>query len=124
MASTLLAISNPVNPQYAYFTNRDKPAILYGDDALECGTVMARREFICNQIPILEQQITDYQNAATALATNQIQSFTLDTGQTKETVTKLDMDKIQAVIDTLYNRYIALCSRCNGSNVIIARPCW
>jgi len=85
---------------------------------------MASREFICNQIPILQQQITDYQNAATALAINQIQSFTYDTGQTRETISKMEVDKLHAVIDVLYNRYIMLCSRCNGSNVIIARPCW
>lgn len=85
---------------------------------------MANLTFICNQIPILEAQITEYQNAATALATNKIQSFTYDSGQTKETVSKMEVDKLNAVIDVLYNRYIMLCSRCNGSNVRIAVPCW
>lgn len=85
---------------------------------------MASREFLCTQVAVLEQQITDYQNAATDLATNQIQSFTFDTGQTTETVTKINAEKLQGVIDSLYNRYVILCGRCTGQNVIIARPVW
>ena len=85
---------------------------------------MASSTFLCNQIPILEAQITEYQNAAAALATNQIQSFSFDTGQTKETVTKLDVKALHEVIDVLYNRYVTLCGRCNGRNVIIAQPAW
>ncbi len=85
---------------------------------------MASPTFICDQIPVLEAQITAYQDAALALAANKIQSFTFDSGQTRETVNKMEVDKLNAVIDSLYNRYVMLCSRCSGSNVIIARPCW
>lgn len=80
--------------------------------------------FLCAQLTQLEELITEYQNAALDLATNRIQSFSFDTGQTKETVSKTDVKRLQDVIDQLYNRYVVLCNRCTGHNVVIQRPCW
>lgn len=81
-------------------------------------------DFLCQQISGLESRITEYQNAALALATNKIQQFSFDTGQTRETVTKFDVRKLEEVIDALYNRYEILCQRCGAGRTIIARPCW
>ena len=69
-------------------------------------------------------QIDAYEAAALALATGGAQSYTLDTGQTRQTVTKLDLDAIQKTLDSLYNRCVTLSARLNGSNVTIARPAW
>ena len=80
--------------------------------------------FLCGQLPALEALILEYQNAALDLATNRIQSFSFDTGQTKEVVTKANITELENVIDQLYNRYVVLCNRCAGGNVVIARPCW
>ena len=80
--------------------------------------------FICAQAAALEQLIIEYQNAALDLAQNKIQSFSFDTGQTKETVTKASVKLLQDTTDQLYNRYVVLCNRCTGQNVVIARPCW
>jgi hypothetical protein len=81
-------------------------------------------DFICQQAEQLKQQILAYQAAALDLAENRMQSFMIDTGQTKETVTKANIKLLQDTIDQLYNRYAVLCGRCSGQNTIIARPVW
>ena len=81
-------------------------------------------DFLAQQLPVLEAQITAYQNAITALATGGIQSYTLNTGQTVQAVTRLDLDKLQATLDALLNRYTMLSARCNGGAVTVATPAW
>jgi hypothetical protein len=81
-------------------------------------------DFLADQLPILEAQITAYQNAITALATGGMQSYTLNTGQTVQTVTRLDIDKLQTTVDALLNRHTVLSARCNGGGVLVARPAW
>ena len=66
-------------------------------------------------------QIDAYEAAALALGVGGVQSYTLDTGQTRQTVTKLDLDAIQKTLDRLYNRCVTLTARLNGSNVTIGR---
>ena len=89
--------------------------------------------FTCAEI---QQKITDlktlintYEEASLQLATNQIQSYTYDTGQTKQTVTKLDIQKLEDVIQAIYNRLNMLCARypeCSGGSgsAVIVRPGW
>jgi len=79
--------------------------------------------FICDQIPILEAQITAYNAALTALAGG-VQSFSLDTGQTTESVTRLDLDRLNAVLDSLLNRYSVLSARCGCARLTVVRPAW
>jgi hypothetical protein len=68
--------------------------------------------------------ITAYEAAQLALATGGVQSYTLDTGQTRQTVTKLDLDGIQKTLDILYNRCATLSARLTGGNVSTGRPAW
>lgn len=79
--------------------------------------------FIQARIDATKAQIIAYEDAATALAGG-VQSYTLDTGQTRQTVTKLDLSAIQRTIDSLYNRCATLEARLNGSGTITARPAW
>lgn len=67
--------------------------------------------------------ITAYETAQLALATGGVQSYLLDTGQTRQTVTKLDLAGMQKALDILYNRCATLTARLNGA-VTIARPAW
>lgn len=68
--------------------------------------------------------IDAFEAATLALAIGGIQSYTLDTGQTRQTVTKLDLKSIQDTLDMLYNRCAMLEARLNGGNVTIARGAW
>ena len=80
--------------------------------------------FIQARIDATKLQIVAYEDAALALGTAGIQSYALDTGQSKQNVTKLDLDKIQKTIDSLYNRCATLQTRLNGSGSLIGAPSW
>lgn len=79
--------------------------------------------FIQARIAATKAQIIAYEAAALALGAG-VQSYTLDTGQTRQTVTKLDLIGIQTTIDSLYNRCSTLELRLNGGGSIISRPAW
>jgi len=81
------------------------------------------RDFIEARITATKAQIVAYETAADALATGGIQSYTLDTGQTRQTVTRLDLAALQKTIDSLYNRCATLEARLNGGT-LTARPAW
>ena len=80
--------------------------------------------FIQTQIDATKAQITAYNAAVLALATGGVQSYTLDTGQTRQTVTKLDLDQLNKVLNSLMNTCATLEARLNGSGTSIARGAW
>ena len=80
--------------------------------------------FIAERIATIKLQIIAYEDASLQLATDKIQSFTMDTGQTRETVTKLNSEKLQDAIDQLYNRLVTLEARVTGCGVSTVRPAW
>ena len=82
------------------------------------------REFIQARIDATKAQIIVYEDAALALGTGGVMSYTLDTGQSRQTVTRLDLSSIQRTIDSLYNRCATLEARLNGSGTVTARPAW
>jgi len=79
--------------------------------------------FIQARIDATKLQIVAYEDALTALAAG-AQSYTLDTGQSRQTVTKFDLSDLNAVIDSLYNRCATLEARLNGSGTIMGVPEW
>jgi len=81
------------------------------------------RTFIQARIDATKLQIVAYEDAALALASG-VQSYTLDTGQSRQTVNKLDLSAINKTIDSLYNRCATLEARLNGSGTLTARPAW
>ena len=81
------------------------------------------KSFIQGRIDSTKLQIVAYEDAALALASG-VQSYTLDTGQSRQTVTKLDAKEIQRMIDSLYNRCATLGVRLNGSGTTTVRPAW
>lgn len=80
------------------------------------------RKFIQGRIDATKLQIVAYEDAALALAAG-VQSYTLDTSQSRQTVTKLDLGDIQKTIDSLYNRCVTLEARLNGGSVTVI-PAW
>lgn len=83
---------------------------------------MNTTEFLQARLVATQAQIIAYEIAAEALANNEIQSYTIDTGQTRQVVTRLNLTELQNAIDRLYNRCVILEYRLNGGNVSIARP--
>jgi len=58
-------------------------------------------EFCQTQIDLLQTQITLYQSVLTALAANPNKSYSFDTGQSRETVSKQDVPRIRETINSL-----------------------
>lgn len=86
-------------------------------------TAAMDRAFLQDRITATKAQIVAFEDAALALGTGGIQSYTLDTGQSRQTVTKLDLEWIQRTIDSLYNRCATLEARLNGGSVVVS-PAW
>ena len=58
--------------------------------------------------------IVAYEGALTALATG-AQSYTLDTGQSRQVVTKADIASMRLFLDMLENRLATICARRDGA---------
>lgn len=79
-------------------------------------------EFIQARIDATKLAIVAYEDAVLALGVaGGVQSYTLDTGQSRQTVTRADLDKLNDIINSLYNRCATLGARLNGGS-ILARP--
>lgn len=81
------------------------------------------RAFVQERITAAKAQIVAYDDAITALVTGGIQSYTLDTGQSRQVVTKLDIEWLQKAISSLENRCATLQARLNGAGVRVV-PGW
>ena len=81
------------------------------------------RSFIEGRIEATKLQIIALEDAILALTTNPTQSYTLDTGQSRQVVTRYDLRSLQKTLDGLYNRCATLEARLNGA-ATIARPCF
>lgn len=80
--------------------------------------------FLQERITATKAIIIVYEEAVTALVTNGVQRYTLDTGQSRQDVTKIDIPRLNKQIDGLYNRLCTLQARLDGSGVTIVRPGW
>ena len=78
--------------------------------------------FLQERIAATKALIVVYEGALTALVTNGVQSYDLDTGQSVQRVTKINVPKLNAQLDGLYNRLATQQTRLNGSGVVIVRP--
>ncbi len=84
---------------------------------------------MCDSITFLEERINvtktliaAYEDAALAI-NNGVRSYTLDTGQTKEIVTKADEKRLNETLDGLYNRLATQCARLDGGDTL-GVPVW
>lgn len=80
--------------------------------------------FIKDRITAIKLQIVAYEDAILALGVGGIQSYTLDTGQTRQTVTKFDIVELQKTLDMLLNRLVIYETRLTGNGVMIGGPAW
>lgn len=65
--------------------------------------------------------IESIEDAILALSTGNLQSYTIDTGQTRQTVTKKDITRLNAELDKLYLRLDWLDTRLNGGGTSLVR---
>lgn len=84
---------------------------------------MMDRDFLQARIDATKTEIIAYETAVSALIAGGIQQYSLDTGQSRQTVTKLDVNRLSEHIDSLYNRCATLEARLSGAT-IHARPNW
>lgn len=78
--------------------------------------------FLQQRIDAAKAQIAAYETAITAITVDNAASYTIDTGQTRQTVTKLDLVAMNNAIDSLMNRIATWEARLNGDGVSIVRP--
>jgi len=80
--------------------------------------------FLQGRIDATKLQIVALEDASLGITTGGIESYTLDTGQSRQTVTKLNLATLTRAIDSLYNRCAMLEARKTGSGTLTARPAW
>lgn len=80
-------------------------------------------EFIEAQITLLQTQITAFQTVLTQLAANPNRAYSLNTGQTTESVTKADVGYIREVINGLIGDLQYWIDMRDGTTAAIGRPC-
>ena len=64
------------------------------------------------------------EDAVLALTVGGVQSYNLNTGQTNQTVTKVNLPGLNKSLDELYNRCATMETRLNGSGNGIGGPAW
>jgi cytolysin (calcineurin-like family phosphatase) len=81
-------------------------------------------DFIRERIAATKVAIVAYEDAIMALCSSDgVQSYSLNTGQTQQSVTRFDIANLGRALDGLYNRLATLEARLNGAT-IVARPHW
>lgn len=86
---------------------------------------MSSQTFLKTQLTKLEANINAYQDAILALVSTGVFQYTLNTGQTIDTVTKIDVIRLQSQLDDMLNLYDRLCVRVGvKSNVVYMRPAY
>jgi len=83
----------------------------------------ADEAFILAQIAAIEAQIIAYRAAVTAVSSGGVQSYELDTGQTRQRVTKVDLLRLNSIISGLMNERATLRALLNGGSTY-GVPSW
>lgn len=82
------------------------------------------RDYALAKVTATKALIDAYEAAVLAFASDgAIQSYIIDTGQSRTNVTLADLPGVTRLIDSLYNRLATLEARLYGSAVTI-RPAW
>jgi hypothetical protein len=79
-------------------------------------------QFWQDQITAVKTLITAYNAAILALTVGGVQSYILDTGQSRQSVTKFDLKEMNTALDSLLNRLATLEARLGGCGVVIMSP--
>jgi hypothetical protein len=77
--------------------------------------------WIQSRIDKTKTTIESIEDAILALSTGSHQSYTIDTGQTRQSVTKKDISRLNVELDKLYSRLDYLDIKLNGSGTTLVR---
>jgi hypothetical protein len=77
--------------------------------------------WIQSRIDSTKATIESIEDAILALSTGKYQSYTIDTGQTRQSVTKKDISRLNVELDKLYSRLDYLDTKLNGSGKTMVR---
>lgn len=87
-------------------------------------------QYLLDRINRLKTIIENYENAIDALLVGGAQSYTLDTGQSRQTVTRTDLKDLEKGLESklnslfmLENRYCNLCGP-GGAGTTTGKPAW
>lgn len=80
--------------------------------------------FIQARITSIEAQIAGLETAIEAIQSGGVQSYTIDTGQTRRTVTKLEIRSAQISLNSLINQHAVLNAHLNGCGTSQTLPAW
>jgi hypothetical protein len=75
-----------------------------------------------SQVAPLKAKLVAMIAASTGLATGAIQSYELETGMTRQKVTKVNLDVLEAAIDSLMNTLTTLEARLRGCGAVRIIP--
>ena len=81
------------------------------------------KSFLIERIVAIKALIVTAQTAQAGLMSGAIESYTLDTGQTRQTVTKVNIGTLQNAINSLFNQYATMYARVYGGTVMV-KPQW
>ena len=82
------------------------------------------RQFLLTRLTRVRALIVAYEDAIEALIGDGVQSYTLNTSQSTQTVTKFDLTNLNKALDGLYNRCAALEARLGMGNTTLGVPDW
>ncbi|MCK5606564.1 hypothetical protein KAR91_31970 [Candidatus Pacearchaeota archaeon] len=80
--------------------------------------------FLQARIDKIKELIVAFENAALSISTGEISQYTLDTGQSRQVVTKTNLATLNNHIDALYNRLVTLEARQTGNGSTTTVPGW
>jgi len=91
-----------------------------GGGALSCTDY----RFLTDRITATEALIVAYEDAVAGLVSGAIHQYSIDTGQSRQSVTKTDVNILNRAIEGLYNRRATLIARRDGCGTVTTRPSW
>jgi hypothetical protein len=81
--------------------------------------------FLQARIAATKTQIIAFEGALTAFGANgALQSYTMDTGQTTQTVTRANLTQLRNTVTSLYNQLATLEARLTGGGSTQVIPGW
>lgn len=84
---------------------------------------MLPRTFVQARLDAVLARIEAYETALAAFAVEGTQSYTLDTGQDRQTVTRYDIPKMEEALQSLFDQYDVWYERLNPAPTV-GRPIW
>lgn len=81
-------------------------------------------DFLREQVEVIKAKIVAYNGAVASLSAGAIQSYEIESGQTRQKVTRANIADLERVIASLMNQLTTLEARLCGSGVTHYVPSW